>query len=82
MEALSAGREVNAPGLGDRRGGIRDLVFEDHHGRRAPPPREIDHAFFEPADLSAGREEVIEEELRKRCPSLPFEACNQARVHL
>lgn len=63
-------------------GAIRDLVFERLHGRAAQPPRDIDYAFFDPINLSVEREEVIESELRQRCPELPFEARNQARVHL
>lgn len=82
MAALLAGREVNAPDWVIGAGAIRDLVFEDLHGRQAPPPRDIDYAFFDSADLGAEREERIEAELRKRCPGFPFEASNQARVHL
>jgi hypothetical protein len=80
--ALVAGREVNAPDWVIGAGAIRDLVFEDLHGRRAAPPRDIDYAFYDAVDLSVEREEFIEAELRKRCPTLPFEARNQARVHL
>lgn len=63
-------------------GAIRDLVFEDLHGRQARPPRDVDYAFFDPVDLSVEWEQTIEEAFRKRCPDLHFEACNQARVHL
>ena len=82
MDALRAGREVAAPAWVVGAGAIRDLVFEHLHGRRAAPPRDIDHAFFDPADLSVERECRIESELRSLCPELPFEARNQARVHL
>jgi uncharacterized protein len=82
MAALRAGREVDAPGWVIGAGAIRDLVFEHLHGRLAPPPRDIDYAFFDPVDLSVEREEAIESALRQRRPELPFEARNQARVHL
>ncbi len=82
MAALHAGRDVDAPDWVIGAGAIRDLVFEDLHGRRAQPARDIDYAFFDPADLSAEWEQTIAEALRGRCPDLPFEASNQARVHL
>lgn len=82
IAALRAGREVSAPDWVIGAGAIRDLVFEHLHGRPAPPPRDIDYAFFDPTDLSVEREATIESELRLRCPELPFEARNQARVHL
>lgn len=82
MDALRAGREVDAPNWVIGAGAIRDLVFEHLHGRLAPPPRDIDYAFFDALDLRVEREEAIEAELRSRCPELPFEARNQARVHL
>jgi hypothetical protein len=73
---------VNAPDWVIGAGAIRDLVFEHLHGRLAPPPRDIDYAFFDPTDLSVECEATIEADLRQLCPELPFEACNQARVHL
>jgi hypothetical protein len=82
VAALRAGREVGAPGWVIGAGAIRDLVFEDLHRRSAPIPRDIDYAFFDPDDLTAGREEAIESDLWQRRPELPFEARNQARVHL
>jgi uncharacterized protein len=82
MAGLRAGREVGAPDWVIGAGAIRDLVFDDLHGRPAPPPRDVDYAFFDSNDLSVEREEAIESDLRERCPELPFEARNQARVHL
>ena len=82
MAALRAGRAVAAPDWVIGAGAIRDLVFDHLHGRSAPPPRDVDHAFFDPVDLGVEREEAIETGLRRRCPDLPFEARNQARVHL
>ena len=82
MAALRAGREVAAPNWVIGAGAIRDLVFEHLHGRRAPPSRDIDYAFFDAADLSVEREQAVENELCKRCRDLRFEARNQARVHL
>ncbi|MDA0271420.1 MAG: nucleotidyltransferase family protein [Chloroflexi bacterium] len=83
MEALGAARAV----LGTAEwaigaGAIRDLVFDAMHGRMAAVPRDIDLAFFDEADLSVEREDAIESELRRLAPGLPFEARNQARVHL
>jgi hypothetical protein len=82
MAALRAGRAVGAPDWVIGAGAIRDLVFDHLHGRSAPPPRDVDYAFFDPVDLTVEREEAVESGLRRRCPDLPFEARNQARVHL
>jgi hypothetical protein len=82
MAALRAGRDVDAPSWVIGAGAIRDLVFDDLHGRRAPPPRDVDYAFFDRDDLTIELEHAIERALRRRLPDLPFEARNQARVHL
>jgi hypothetical protein len=82
MNALRAGRDVGAPDWVIGAGAIRDLVFEDLHGRQAPLSRDIDYAFFDPIDLNVEREEAVESELLRHRPELPFEARNQARVHL
>ncbi len=82
MDALRAGRDVAAPDWVIGGGAVRDLVFEDLHGRAAGPLRDVDLAFFDPADLTVERERKVEDGLRRHCPGLPFEVRNQARVHL
>lgn len=44
--------------------------------------RDIDLVFFDPADLSEEREQAVEEALRAELPGAPWDAKNQAAVHL
>jgi hypothetical protein len=53
VTALRAGRAVGAPDRVIGAGAIRDLVFEHLHDRLAPPPRDVDYAFFDPAQVTA-----------------------------
>jgi hypothetical protein len=83
MSALRAARDLDAPDWLIAAGAIRDAVWEALHDR--PPtamPRDVDLAFFDPVDLSTGRERQIELELLTRAPGLPWEVKNQAAVHL
>ena len=82
MRALAAGRDVGPPDCVIGAGAIRDVVFEHLHGRRAGPPRDVDLAYFDPADLSAEGEQAAAAALAARCPDLLFDVHNQARVHL
>lgn len=82
MRALRAGREVGAPDWVVGAGAVRDLVFDHIHGVQSPPPRDVDYAFYDPLDLSSEAESEIERALCALAPGLPFEARNQARVHL
>jgi hypothetical protein len=82
MTALRVGRDVAAPDWVIGAGAIRDVVFDHLHGNIAPLSRDIDYAYFDPRDQSAASERSIERALQRRAPGLPFEARNQARVHL
>jgi uncharacterized protein len=82
MEALRAARDVGAPDWLVTAGVIRDVVWDDAHGRPPGRPRDIDVAFFDPSELTAARDREVEEHLRARAPGLPWEAKNQAAVHL
>jgi uncharacterized protein len=83
MEALRAARRVDAPDWLVCAGAIRDAVW-DHLHRRSPPtpPRDIDLAFFDPADLSRERDRQVEDAARAHAARLPWQAANQAAVHL
>lgn len=64
-------------------GAIRDIVWDELHGR--PPtavPRDIDLGFFDAADLSAASERTIDARLRARVPDLAWDVRNQAGAHL
>jgi hypothetical protein len=83
MEALRAARDVDAPDWLISAGAIRDAVWDDLHGRPlTTPPRDVDLGFFDPADLSPEREAEVEAALRERAPDVPWDAKNQAAVHL
>jgi uncharacterized protein len=83
MEALRAAREVDAPDWLINAGAIRDVVWDDLHGRPlTTPPRDVDLGFFDPDDLTPEHEAGVEAALRARAPDVPWEAKNQAAVHL
>ena len=75
---------VAASGLPDAwvgAGAIRDLVWGSYHGGFDPGAvRDIDVAYFDPANLTMERDLEAEEALRGLA-SLPWEATNQAAVH-
>lgn len=83
MEALHAAREIDAPDWLVCAGAIRDVVWDALHGRPLDArPRDVDVGFFDPSDLTPARDEAVERALRARAPELPWEAKNQAAVHL
>ncbi len=82
MQALRAAREVGAPDWLVCAGAIRDAVWDAAHDRPPAMPRDVDLAYFDAADLEPGRDEAVEAALRERAPELPWEAANQAAVHL
>jgi hypothetical protein len=83
MEGLRVAREVGAPDWLVSAGAIRDAVWDDLHGRRlTTPPRDIDVGFFDPSDVTPERDQAVEQELRARAPHLPWQAKNQAAVHI
>jgi hypothetical protein len=83
MEALRAARDVDAPDWLIAAGAIRDAVWDDLHGYPLTAmPRDVDVAFFDASDLTPDRDRIVEEYLRARAPHLPWQARNQAAVHL
>ena len=82
MQALRAARDVDAPDWLINAGAIRDAVWDDLHDRSPAKPRDVDLGFFDPGGLSPERDAEVEAALRERAPDLPWEAKNQAAVHL
>ena len=83
MEALQAARDVDAPDWLLNAGAIRDVVWDAFHSRPLDAaPRDIDVAFFDGSDLARERDERVEAALRARAPGLPWDATNQAAVHV
>jgi uncharacterized protein len=75
---------VAASGLPDAwigAGAVRDVVWGQLYGEFSPDSvRDVDVAYFDPADLSAERDLKAQETLA-RIADLPWEATNQAAVH-
>ena len=83
MTILRAVRRCNPPDWLVGAGLLRNLVWDHLHGYRQPtPPRDIDVAFFDPADLSPERDEAVTAQLTAVLPNVEWEATNQAAVHL
>lgn len=83
MEALLAARQVGAPDWLIGAGAVRNAVWDHLHGFNAPTPlADVDLVFFDSLDMSADRERQVEEALTTQLRGVPWEARNQAAVHL
>jgi hypothetical protein len=83
MEALRVARDVGAPDWLVSAGAIRDVVWDAAHDRPLTAmPRDIDVGFFDRSDLTPEHDQTVEEGLRARAPHLPWQAKNQATVHV
>ncbi len=83
LRALEAARDVDAPDWLIGAGAVRNAVWDRLHGFTEPtPPGDVDLVFFDSEDLSREHAREIESALRERAPELPWEATNQAAVHL
>ncbi len=81
--SLAAAREVDAPDWLIGVGALRTVVWDRLHGFEQPNDvADIDLAFFDAADLSPERERAVEDALRAELPDAPWDAKNQAAVHL
>jgi hypothetical protein len=76
---------VVASGLPDAwigAGVIRDIVWGQYHrGFDSAAIKDVDVPFFDPADLTMERDLAAQETLHRRA-DLPWEATNQAAVHI
>lgn len=83
MRILDAVRDCDPPDWLVGAGVLRNLVWDHLHGYRVPTPhRDVDVAFFDPADLSSDHDRQVETQLGRRLPGVPWQARNQAAVHL
>jgi hypothetical protein len=83
MAILRTARECNLPDWFVGAGVIRNLAWDFLHGYRQPTPvADVDVAFFDPNDLSRDWDQEVQQELHRRLPQVPWEATNQAAVHL
>jgi len=83
MAVLATVAAVDPPQWWVGAGVVRDLVWGTRFGDGFDPDdvTDVDVAFFDLADLSEGREAVLESELGRRDPSIVWDIKNQAAVH-
>jgi hypothetical protein len=82
MDVLATVRAVDPPQWWVGGGVLRDLVWDGLAGGFEPHRvRDVDVAFFDPADLSPERDREVDRALRAVSPAVPWEATNQAAVH-
>jgi hypothetical protein len=80
---LAAARSCDPPDWFIGAGVIRNLVWDSLHSFVEPTPcADVDVAFFEPRDLSPERDRAVQAQLSASRPDVPWEATNQAAVHL
>src|SRR5271165_630292 len=83
LRALSAVGRSGLPDAWIGAGVLRDLVWDRYHGRFDPAAvKDIDVAYFDAGDLMMERDLTATEVLRRIVPGLPWEATNQAAVHV
>lgn len=64
-------------------GAIRNLVWDHLHGYdTSANSGDIDFAYFDPSDISRERDRLLGARLDASYPGIPWEAVNQAGVHL
>lgn len=82
MRILSAARSCAPPDWWIGGGVLRDLVWDGLHGGFDPAlVKDVDLAFYDPADLSHAREVAVEQALAAQLPGVAWDAKNQAGVH-
>ncbi len=70
MRILEAVRDCDPPDRLVGAGVLRNLVWDHLHGYRVPTPhRDVDVAFFDPADLSSDHDRQVETRLAGGCPA-------------
>ncbi len=64
-------------------GVIRNLLWDHLHDRITPTPlRDVDVAYFDPHRVDETQDQQVEDCLRATLPEVPWQAKNQAAVHL
>ncbi len=81
---LKAVRDCDPPDWLVGGGALRNLVWDHLHGYTTSPTavRDVDVAYFDGGDLRGGRDHEVERCLCARLPGVPWQAKNQAGVHL
>lgn len=84
LRVLRTVRDSRLPDAWVGAGVLRDLVWGQLYGYGADPSvvRDIDVAYYDPADLSRERDEQATALLHTLQPGQPWEAKNQAAIHI
>lgn len=83
MQALQAVQQLGLPHCCIGAGAVRTLVWDALHGyAQASALSDVDVAYFDAHDVQARREVELRQRLETLLPGVPWEVCNQARVHL
>jgi hypothetical protein len=83
MQALHAVAQLGLHDCCIGAGAVRALVWDALHGHAQPSvPGDIDVAYFDADDLRADSETALRQRLESLLPGVPWDVCNQARVHL
>ncbi|MGI5214374.1 nucleotidyltransferase family protein [Plantactinospora sp. CA-290183] len=81
---LATVRDSGLPDAWVGAGAIRDLVWGEFYGSGFDPGgvRDVDVVFFDPDDLGRDRDALATARLHESWPQVPWEARNQAAVHV
>jgi uncharacterized protein len=83
LQALEAGASLNLRSWCIGAGAVRNAVWDRLHGYDKPSAlSDIDFAYFDAEDLGKDAEVGVQARLKAALPSAPWEATNQAAVHL
>jgi len=83
LEMLAAVRSCDPPDWMVGGGVLRDIVWDHLHCYPAPAQhKDVDVAFFDPADCSRERERDVQHALATALPGVAWDPKNQAGVHL
>ena len=83
MSILETVRACNPPDWFVGAGVIRNLVWDHLHQYQTPTPlADIDVIFFDLQNVLPERDHMVQQQLASRLPHVPWEATNQAAVHL
>ncbi|MDQ4627504.1 nucleotidyltransferase family protein [Janthinobacterium lividum] len=83
MQVLHAVAQLGLPDCCIGAGAVRNLVWDALHGYAHPSAlSDVDVAYFDAHDSSPEIETQLRQRLATLLPGVPWEVCNQARVHL
>ncbi|MED5614233.1 nucleotidyltransferase family protein [Janthinobacterium sp. P210005] len=83
MQVLHAVAQLGLPHCCIGAGAVRNLVWDALHGHaQASALSDVDVAYFDARDVHPESEEKLRQRLETVLPGVPWEVCNQARVHL